>query len=746
MTITSKNLSEIASLLDRAYKERGHDLQLSISLASEALERSRVAENLNLTAQSLSRLALFHMIRGENDISLKMSEEAIECFTELNDELGIAGAKYSMAGMHYKTNNYHLGMFHLIDCLSIYRKHNDKHNESKTQKSLGAIYEILGDQSSAINAYNKAVECAMEVGDKNLQSNVYNPLSGILLKQNKVQEALALIEKSIALKKETGDTRGYAFAIYGRGKVYIHMEKYTEAEKDIQEALAIHENVSDLFGIGMALNKLARIALATGQSAKAKEILHQAIDLSETNNLSLIKYKCNYFLYQVYKEEGNHKKALKYLEDYLALTDSALNSQTLKVIANYERIADMRDKEQAAILNREKEEIIAKQERTEQSAKMKQEFLSAMSHEIRTPLNAVTSIISLLDERSSERDKKLLTSLRFSSKNLLRIINDILDFSKLESSKMSLEKHPVEFHNLLNNINETYQGLANEKGIDLRLDIADNLASSYILDETKIFQILGNLVSNSIKFTESGSVQIKVNKINSKASIDTLRFSVKDTGIGIPSIEKERLFESFYMPPSIKTRSDGGTGLGLAIVKKLVELHDSTIYIESEEGQGSEFYFDIELERAKIPVKSTPEVFQNLQGKTAILAEDNEINAMVMRELFKKWGMTIKRVKNGEEAIEIAKTKLVDFILMDIHMPIMNGFDATQIIRTTDHINKHTPIYALTADVTAVSDSDYSKFFNGFLWKPIQMDRLLDALIKAPQSEYAFIKEVSNSL
>ena len=721
---------KVIHLLDKAYELRGENMRLSIKLAQDALEKSRELNDASLIGKSLSKLALFHMVSADNQKAIEMSEEAIRYFKKDNDELGIAKAKYNIAGVYYKTNNYHLGMFHLIDCLTIFRKHKDKHNESKTHKTLGTVYEILGDQHNAIIAYENAISCAIEVHDKNLESNAYNPLSGIFLKQGDIKKALDIIELSVSIKKETGDTRGYAFAIYGRGKVFTYLDRYEEALRDFDEALAIHKNVGDQFAISMCHNKMAKLFIKTGDRDKAKACLKMALDISTSNNLSVMKYKCYNFMYTIYKEDGDHTKALGYLEKYLEEKDAAVNSQTLKVIENYERISKIQSKENEAELERQKAEIVAQQERAEQTASMKQNFLSAMSHEIRTPLNAVTSIISLLRERSDDDEKKLLTSLRFSSKNLMRIINDILDFSKLDSNKMSLEKHPVKFKEFLHNMQQTYVSLADEKGIQLQVHIADTVADTYEIDETKLFQILGNLVSNAIKFTEKGSVDIIVDTVTVQQDTDLLSFKIKDTGVGIPSTEKERLFESFYMPKSIMTRNDGGTGLGLSIVKKLIELHGNTITVDSVEGEGSVFNFELEFKKAEAPIHMDKDMFKALQNKTAILAEDNEINALVMRQLLNKWGISIKRVKNGKQAIVQALELKVDFILMDIHMPEMNGFDATRIIRSTENLNQHTPIFALTADVTSANQEEFAHLFDGFLWKPIDISRLFDTLTK----------------
>lgn len=736
--------NNISAILERAYELRSHNLPESIALAEDALSQSEEIEDTALIAESLTKLALFHMVRGEYDDSLSMSQQAITHLKVLEDEKGIADAKYNLAGVYYRINNYHLGMMNLLDCLATYKKFDDPYNISKTQKTLGTIHEFLGDSVNATAAYKDAVANAKRAKNKNLESNAYNPLSGILLKTNQPLEAMTLIEASISIKEETGDLRGLAFALYGRGKVHTYNKDYEEAEKDFHDAIDIHIKMGEVLGTGMAYNKMGQLWILMGKRQEAIDIQKKASVLSDKHNLLLLKHKCNHFLYQIYKEDKNDAEALKYLEKYLEGKDAAVNSHTIKIIENYELISKMKTQENEAILQREKAEMLLNQKRVEEASKMKQEFLSAMSHEIRTPLNAVTSIISLLEERSSKREQKLLTSLRFSSKNLLRIINDILDFSKLDSNMMTLDKHPVVFYELLNNILETYVGLAKEKGLTLKVKIGPDVGNSYTLDETKLFQILGNLVSNAIKFTDIGEVDIIVDLIESSAKEDHIQFKVVDTGIGIPKDEMQRLFESFYMPRAITTRADGGTGLGLAIVKKLVELHGSSIQIDSTEGKGSEFSFDLKLEKSAAPLKANPEFFDRLMNKTAILAEDNEINAIVMRELLKKWGVTIKRVKNGREAVAVAKEEMVDFILMDIHMPEMNGFDAAQLIRTEKNPNQFVPIFALTADITSRNDEKHSGYFNGFLWKPIQIERLFEALVRAYDAPVPFLSSLQS--
>jgi len=719
----------VNELLANAYSARTNNLRHSVELAEKALSLSREIHDVQLEGRSLNQLSLYFMIMGEYEKSTNTSKEAIRIFEELNDEKGIADAKYNIAGIYYKTDNYHLGLAYLIDCLDIYKRYDDFHNESRTEKSLGAIYEYFGDLNNAVKAYQQAIESGKKTGDPNLESNVYNNLSGIYLKQNKIEEAADLIDRSIDIKRATGDTRGLAFAIYGRGKVYTRTGRFVEAEKDFKEAIEIHKAMGEKLGLGMAYHKLGVLYVEMGRLDEAKTVINEAVAFSDKHNIVIIKFKCDYLLYRICKLENDPAGALEYLESYFKEKEAVINTQTLKVIENYELITRMKTLEKEAELQREKAEIIEKKNRAEESARVRQEFLSTMSHEIRTPLNAVITIISLLEGKNDADQKQLLDSLKFASGNLLGIINDILDFTKLDSDKTKLELRNTPFKPLLKNICGTYDSLAKQKGLKLTLKMGAGIAESYDIDETRITQILGNLLNNAIKFTDKGRIDVEVNKLSSNQQSDRLLFKVIDTGEGIPQEYFEEIFNSFSQTRPTTTRKHGGAGLGLAIVKKLVELHGGEVKVGSKLGNGSAFSFELNLTKSVAMEKAPVDYSGVLENKIALVAEDNDINAYVIRKLLSRLGVVSELAVNGVEAVELANKKSFDFILMDIHMPEMDGFNAAANIRNHDNPNTKTPIFALSADITASSQEKYVQYFNAFLWKPLQIEKLHEALI-----------------
>jgi signal transduction histidine kinase/CheY-like chemotaxis protein len=721
--------AHVTLLLDEAYVCRTNNLKRSTDLAQQALAISRQLNDKHLIAKCLSHYALFLMIRGEYEQALTLSADAIELFEGLNDEKGIADAKYNIAGVYYKTNNYHLGLVNLVDCINTYRKYNDYHNLARSHKSLGTVYEYFGDEKNAIQTYEDSIAAAKIAGDLNLESNAYNPLSGIYLKKQNIQKASELIEMSIDIKRQTGDIRGLAFAYYGRGKVFTAQKRYSEAERDLNESIKIHIEMGETLGLGMAYHKLAQLYVETGQLSKAKEILQKGLSYSTEYHITMVKFKCYHLFYEIFKLEGDPVSALNYLELYLKERESVINAQTLKVIENYDLINKMEAVKKEAQLQLEKAEIIEKKNHAEQVAIVKQEFLSTMSHEIRTPLNAVITIASLLADTIDKEEQELINALRLASNNLLLLINDILDFTKLEAGKTNLEIRQTNFKLLLGNIKKTYDSLAREKGLKLDIVISEGVADSYEMDETKLAQILGNLITNAIKFTYFGEVEVLIDRLGTDVCTDEIRLTVRDTGIGIPADYLQDIFESFSQPPSITTRKQGGSGLGLAIVKKLVTLHGSDIVVNSTEGIGSSFHFDLKLKRTDRPKITSSKLSDTLQGKNLLLAEDNVINAMVICKLLSNWKIKVVLAKNGLEALEKSKEQAYDFILMDIHMPEMDGFEATRnIITTSDNPNCKTPIFALTADVTAEYQKEYHSYFNGFLRKPVELDKLHEAL------------------
>lgn len=378
-------------------------------------------------------------------------------------------------------------------------------------------------------------------------------------------------------------------------------------------------------------------------------------------------------------------------------------------------------------------------EELEKSNEDKVLFFSTMSHELRTPLNSVIGMANLLiDDNKDREQKENLDILKFSAESLLSLINDILDFNKIDSGKVALESIPFNLKELLENACAGLKIKASEKGLYCRLDIAPEIGSQEIMgDPTRLLQIVYNLMGNAIKFTRKGGVELKVGLIKKEGNLLSLRFEVNDTGLGISPVQQKNIFEPFSQASRNTTRKYGGTGLGLAIVKHLLRLHHSDIHLESELNAGARFYFDIdyplsEKQPVLLPASNTRTEFLDISQLKVLLAEDNLMNILFMKKLFSKWGLELVVAENGAEAVKLLEENSFDLVLMDLQMPVMNGYEATVKIRQLeDPVKSSIYIIALTASVSSdIYAGVLEVGMNDCLSKPFKPEELYEKLKK----------------
>ncbi len=377
--------------------------------------------------------------------------------------------------------------------------------------------------------------------------------------------------------------------------------------------------------------------------------------------------------------------------------------------------------------------------KAEQAAEAKSEFLSIMSHEIRTPINGVIGIANLLKEENlTVKQQEYISILNFSAKHLMSLVTDILDFSKIESGKVDFEKSSFDLHQLCHSLYHMHKVNADERGIKLLYTPDRNFNTALYGDAVRLNQVLTNLISNAIKFTQKGTVAVSYKMLAESESACTVEFRIKDSGIGMTEEEQEKIFEGFSQANNKISGEFGGTGLGLTICKKLIELQGGKIRVFSQPGHGSEFIFYINFEKyAYAPViPDMPAITsrsQNiLNGMKVLVAEDNKINIIVIKNFLEKWGIHYKISNTGKEAVDMVCAEAFDLVLMDLHMPEMNGEDATKIIRSNgnEKISK-VPIIALTANASADTQRKLlTEGFDNYISKPFNPDNLFKILKK----------------
>lgn len=368
--------------------------------------------------------------------------------------------------------------------------------------------------------------------------------------------------------------------------------------------------------------------------------------------------------------------------------------------------------------------------------KAKEQFLANISHEIRTPINGIAGMAELLSQDPTQEEKTTyLNAIRSAADNLKVIINDILDLASIESGKLKFESIGFSVKDLLSSLINSFSVQAREKRIDLKLDINDEADTILIGDPVRLNQILINLMSNAIKFTHSGNIRVVCSVARKQRSKYDMKFEVIDTGIGIPKDKLKTIFESFSQADESVTRKYGGTGLGLTIVKQLAELQKGTITVESKENEGSSFRVVIPYLTGNtediVDTSRQWNIHRSLKNLNVLLVEDNDINRLYANSIMKTWECNIDMAENGYVAVEKVKNKSFDIVLMDVQMPVMDGFEATKAIRLSEGPRSGVPIVALTANATR---KDIEKCLmagmNDCIPKPFTPEDLFRALVK----------------
>lgn len=419
----------------------------------------------------------------------------------------------------------------------------------------------------------------------------------------------------------------------------------------------------------------------------------------------------------------------------LKLTEAAINISKNKKHTNLDLKRNDELGVLATVFDKMVYDIVEAKELAEHSRKMKEVFLANMSHEIRTPMNSIIGFTNLvLNTELSSKQKEFLSNIKINASNLLVIINDILDFSKIEAGKIALEKVSFSVEQIVDQIITACEEKAKSNNSKLILELDSNLTPWVSGDPTRLYQILLNLCSNAVKFTKDGTITVSIVQEQSISNSEVrIKFSVKDTGIGIAKENIGNMFESFTQASNSTTRKYGGTGLGLSIVKQLVELHGGKIQVESDLGKGSNFFFTIPYTISEAPARTneqekvfSDELIRSIEGHTfhILLVEDIIFNRTVAIETMQEWGVSfdITEAENGIEALEALKKKSFDLILMDIQMPEMDGHTAAKKIRAEFEEPKcKTPIIAMSAHASE-AEIEISKHsgMDDYITKPFQ--------------------------
>ncbi len=432
--------------------------------------------------------------------------------------------------------------------------------------------------------------------------------------------------------------------------------------------------------------------------------------------------------------QNTEKALLNILDDYSEEKIHSEDSQRalLNILDDYSEEKINLENTQRAVLNILEDYSEAK-EKAEESTKLKEAFLANMSHEIRTPMNAIIGFSDILSKgKLEEKEKEYIRIIKSAGENLLTIINDILDISKIEAGMMTFEEHTFSVKDIFKSLNVMLMGKAKEKGLELLFICDEDVPDSLLGDPTRLTQIIINLAGNAIKFTQKGEIIVRAKVLKKEKEDTLLEFSVKDTGIGIPADKIQHIFERFRQAESHTTRKYGGTGLGLSIAKQLVELQGGKLSVTSEFKSGSMFVFNIPYKKSIEVLHETEDTgekfnMDELRKLNILLVEDNQLNVKLILSLFSEYGLVLQVAENGSVGIEKLRENKFDIVLMDMEMPVMNGYEAATIIR--NEMKNSIPIIAMTAHAMAgEKERCLSLGMNDYISKPINANLLFEKI------------------
>lgn len=647
-----------------------------------AKKNALVYKNNDKLLEAISLQYRIQRYLGNLEAAQKLVHEQIEIAYHINDYLQIASAYHNQTLLLYEQ---HLK----VDC---------------------------------IEAGKKAIEYIQKSKMDYYIANFMIGFSGILLDFNETSIAFEQLNQGFKIAKINKFKLPLALAYSNYGMYYQLVGNEKKCIDAYRKCISLFHQIKNTTDEMTAKIMLADAYEHFNKISEAEKTLKETIAFSEQNNIKYNLIGIYETLSKLQEKKGNYIEALANYKKLNQVKEEYLNNET-------------KNKLQKLETNMKLDVLKIEKENAEKMASVKHDFLANMSHEIRTPINSILGICYLLEQQSlNEIQYNYLQRLKRSGENLLGIINDVLDISKIESGKMELTNELFFLDDLINDIFNALEPKAKDKEIQFKIINRFKKKKQLHGDKIRLYQILLNIVSNAIKFTNEGSVTLLTDCVETDAQHSQITFTIKDTGIGITKNKIDKIFERYEQADATIKDKFGGTGLGLSISKKIVQLMDGTIDIKSKLNKGTEFIVSIPMKIAEQAdevvtddLSVSPELLHN---KLILIADDNLENRLVAKEILLNFNNSIKVIEanDGNEVINILFKKIPDIIFMDLDMPNLNGIETTQQIRKNKKYNK-IKIIGNTASLSAFTDEEIKEIgFDEFIYKPYIAERLISKM------------------
>ncbi|MBD3582457.1 ATP-binding protein [Flavobacterium selenitireducens] len=649
------------------FNTRINNYRNSLDYTQKAIDYARRNKDIESEASaSLSLANLYIEIKKYND-AIEVLNRAIALFNTLKPSAEQAYAYYNLGLCYMQKENYSHAETTFDKAQTIYQALRIPDAIELLNLQKGILYRAKGKNDEAANIFGRIIAIPDKDDTYKIKADALYQMGAIETGRNRNNLAINYLTRALQLNEQY---RNYEL----KSQIYIVLSQ-------------AYEKISDLRNSHLFLKKHLELRDSITSVNKAKMGADDYVKFKEDERIKKIE--------QLNHENKQQEKASKFAKLISILAIALISILSLLSLSLYKNNII---RNQSNVLLKEKNtELQAAKEKAEKASKARAEFLSTVSHELRTPLNAINGITHLLlHENPKKSQLNYLTSLQFSGNYLLTFINEILEFNRIESNHVVAENINFNLKLLLENIQNSLKELAASNNNKYTIEIDGRIPDILIGDPTKLSQIFMNLINNALKFTKNGQVKVIAQMMKLEEEVATIHFKIIDTGIGIPEDKQESIFDSFSQGSIEINRKYGGTGLGLNICKKLIDILGGQIQLLSKIGQGSTFSFDLDFKVSSGQIITHDEDYDEnvFVNKKVLLIEDNKINQMITSKMLEKKQMLVEIIDNGEDAIEAVKNNYYDLVLMDVHLPGINGTIATQTIRTFD---QHTRIIALTA-------------------------------------------------
>lgn len=617
----------------------------------------------------------------------------------------------------------------------------DDYLKARAYGNIGTSHYYMNNESLSFTYLFKSKDLSIKLRDTSQIIIGYNNLGVNYRAYGKLKESNIYFKKSLNLAELSNAQEELVYPLYNIGVNLIEKEDpllrdYKESYDYLTRAEVLaHKYYEDKAILGEIFEVLSYVHHKLGNKKQSLDYYHEALEFTQKYNYLEVKAEAYSTRALINVENKDFEKAYYALDEYITTTDSVYsikefekakqieannflkeNELKLELVEKEKRLQTL-DIERTRTFNgvlifftsillllgfwiyKKNKQLKLAKNKAENLSKVKSDFYSEISHELRTPLYAVIELSGLLlKENVSVEHKEYIESLRFSGNHLMSLINNVLELNKVESGKMKIQQIEFDLKNLVSNIIESLEYALSDSNNTISFKYDENIPKSLTGDSLKVSQILINLISNAIKFTNNGHIEIEIDRLKDVEEDEvTLAFKIVDNGSGISEEMQSQVFEDFYQEHSKNGKSYKGTGLGLSIVKRLLTVMGSDINVISKENEGSTFFFELKFKITEIdslPIIIYKSQLEYIKNKNFLIVDDNKINQLVTRKVLDHLNIKSKAVDSGAKAIEIIKEEEFDCILMDIHMPELDGYETTKLIR---EFNNEVAIVALTA-------------------------------------------------